>query len=71
MNNRLLAKVHASPRCVRARDPGSRATRYSVSARGNSLRAIADTLNRDKVPTAQGGANWYPATVRRVLLRTS
>jgi DNA invertase Pin-like site-specific DNA recombinase len=40
-------------------------------ARGDSLRAIADDLNRDAVPTAQGGAQWYPATVRQVLLRTS
>jgi DNA invertase Pin-like site-specific DNA recombinase len=40
-------------------------------ARGDSLRAIADSLNRDEVPTAQGGAQWYPATVRHVLLRIS
>jgi DNA invertase Pin-like site-specific DNA recombinase len=39
--------------------------------RGASLRAIADSLNRDEVATAQGGARWYPATVRHVLLRTS
>jgi hypothetical protein len=40
-------------------------------ARGDSLRAIAESLNRDEVPTAQGGAQWYPATVRHVLLRTT
>lgn len=40
-------------------------------ARGDSLRAIADTLNSDQVPTAQGGKEWYAATVRHVLLRTS
>jgi hypothetical protein len=40
-------------------------------ARGHSLRAIADSLNRDRVPTAQGGKKWYAATVRHVLLRTS
>lgn len=39
--------------------------------RGDSLRKIADDLNRDAVPTAQGGAKWYAATVRHVLLRTS
>jgi hypothetical protein len=39
-------------------------------ARGDSLRAIADSLNRDKVETAQGGVRWYAATVRHVLLRT-
>ena len=40
-------------------------------ARGDSFRAIADSLNHDRVPTAQGGARWYAATVRHVLLRTS
>jgi hypothetical protein len=40
-------------------------------ARGDSLCAIADSLNRDDVPTAQGCAQWYPATVRQILLRTS
>lgn len=28
--------------------------------------SIARRLNEDGVPTAQGGAQWYPATVRRV-----
>jgi DNA invertase Pin-like site-specific DNA recombinase len=40
-------------------------------ARGDSLRAIADSLNHDRVPTAQGGKQWYAATVRGVLFRTS
>jgi resolvase-like protein/recombinase len=40
-------------------------------ARGDSLRAIADSLNRDEVATARGGVRWYSATVRQVLLRTS
>jgi DNA invertase Pin-like site-specific DNA recombinase len=40
-------------------------------ARGDSLRKIADALNHSGVPTAQGGARWYAATVRHVLLRTS
>jgi DNA invertase Pin-like site-specific DNA recombinase len=40
-------------------------------ARGDSLRAIAVGLNEDGVPTAQGGVQWYAATVRHVLLRTS
>jgi DNA invertase Pin-like site-specific DNA recombinase len=38
-------------------------------ARGDSLRAIAQSLNQDRVPTAQGGAQWYAATVRGVLAR--
>jgi DNA invertase Pin-like site-specific DNA recombinase len=40
-------------------------------ARGDSLRKIADDLTASGVPTAQGGALWYAATVRHVLLRTS
>jgi DNA invertase Pin-like site-specific DNA recombinase len=39
--------------------------------RGASLRAIADGLNRDSVPTAQGGKAWYAATVRGILARTA
>jgi DNA invertase Pin-like site-specific DNA recombinase len=38
-------------------------------ARGESLRKIAQDLNEAGVPTAQGGARWYAATVRHVLLR--
>jgi DNA invertase Pin-like site-specific DNA recombinase len=40
-------------------------------ARGDSLRKIADSLNQDGVPTAQGGAEWYAATVRGILARTA
>src|SRR5256714_11589525 len=40
-------------------------------ARGDSFRKIAEGLNEASVPTAQGGAQWYAATVRHVLLRTS
>ena len=38
-------------------------------AAGNSLTAIANGLNTDRVPTAQGGRRWYPATVRYTLSR--
>lgn len=34
---------------------------------GRTLAAIADGLNADKVPTARGGARWYPSTVKAVL----
>ena len=34
---------------------------------GRSLRAIAEALNAEAVPTAQGGARWYASTVRDVL----
>jgi DNA invertase Pin-like site-specific DNA recombinase len=36
-------------------------------AEPRTLAAIAAGLNEDRVPTAQGGAKWYPATVRAVL----
>jgi hypothetical protein len=38
-------------------------------ARGDSLAEIARRLNRDGIPTAQGGRQWWPSTVRAVLLR--
>jgi hypothetical protein len=40
-------------------------------ARGDSLRKIADELNEAKIPTAQGGVQWYAATVRHVLMRAA
>jgi DNA invertase Pin-like site-specific DNA recombinase len=39
-------------------------------AAGRSLAAIADGLNADRIPTAQGGRRWYPGTVRYTLKRT-
>ena len=40
-------------------------------ARGRSLKQIADGLDRDQVPTGQGGKRWYLSTVRAVLHRSS
>ncbi len=34
---------------------------------GATLTAIAEALNAEGVPTAQGGRRWYPSTVRAVL----
>lgn len=43
-------------------------TRIAAERRaGASLRAIADGLQQDGVPTAQGGATWHASTVRKVL----
>jgi DNA invertase Pin-like site-specific DNA recombinase len=39
--------------------------------RGDSFRKIAADLNEGGLPTAQGGVQWYAATVRHVLRRTS
>ncbi|MDD9206724.1 recombinase family protein [Georgenia sp. 10Sc9-8] len=38
----------------------------AARAEGSSWAKIADALNADGVPTAQGGARWWPATVRKV-----
>jgi DNA invertase Pin-like site-specific DNA recombinase len=40
-------------------------------AAGKSMAAIANGLNTDRIPTAQGGRRWYPATIRHTLSRTS
>lgn len=34
---------------------------------GWTLRAIADDLNTEGVPTSHGGAQWWPSTVKSVL----
>jgi hypothetical protein len=39
-------------------------------AQGSSLAEIAYRLNRDDIPTGQGGRQWWPSTVRAVLLRS-
>lgn len=40
-------------------------------ANGTSLRQIARDLNASGTPTAHGGAQWWPSTVRAVLARQS
>jgi len=40
-------------------------------AGGKSLRQIACDLNASGTPTAHGGAQWWPSTVRAVLLRAA
>jgi hypothetical protein len=40
-------------------------------AAGRSLSQIARGLNTDRVPTAHGGAQWWPSTVRAVLRRST
>ena len=43
----------------------------AAHAAGNSLGQIARELTADHVPTAHGGAQWWPSTVRAVLRRTA
>jgi Recombinase len=38
-------------------------------ARGRGLAEIARALNHDGIPTAHGGRQWWPSTVRAVLAR--
>jgi hypothetical protein len=40
-------------------------------AAGSSLGEIARRLTVDQVPTAQGGARWWPSTVRAILHRSA
>jgi DNA invertase Pin-like site-specific DNA recombinase len=36
---------------------------------GKSFRQIAENLNADRIPTAQGGGRWWPSTIMQVLRR--
>lgn len=51
--------------------PAVREQMRDARARGVTLRAIADQLNADGVPTAQGGRLWHPETVRRAIKVTA
>ena len=50
-----------NPRLRGVRDWAGRGVRKRTPA------GIADKLNEDGVPTAQGGVMWYPSTVGKVL----
>jgi DNA invertase Pin-like site-specific DNA recombinase len=49
-----------------ATDPKTRARIRRLRTNGWSYRRIADKLNAEHVPTAQGGARWYASTVKRL-----
>jgi DNA invertase Pin-like site-specific DNA recombinase len=55
-----LGRPTTMPDTVRARIAGER-------DEGLTLAAIADRLNAEQVPTAQGGSRWWPSTVRAAL----
>ena len=57
-------------RCGRPRAMSDeiRARILEAHAAGQSLNAIARSLNADEIPTAHGGAKWYAGTVRRVVV---
>jgi DNA invertase Pin-like site-specific DNA recombinase len=78
MERKLIGEREARPEQLSVRRPPARLGRPStlsldiveriVEARkgGATWAAIADELNEEGVPTAQGGKQWYPATVRHV-----
>jgi len=62
--------TYKAPPGRRSKMPGKIVARIVRAAdAGDSLGEIARRLNADKVPTEQGGAAWYPSTVRAVLRR--
>jgi DNA invertase Pin-like site-specific DNA recombinase len=50
--------------------PETVATIRSLRKDNASLPSIATTLNENGIATGQGGAKWYPSSVRKVLLAT-
>jgi DNA invertase Pin-like site-specific DNA recombinase len=65
----LAAKKAAGVRLGRPASLPMEVRRRIVEAcrNGASYSAVARDLNADGVPTAQGGAKWYPATVRALV----
>lgn len=59
-NGTRLGRPVALPQKVRRRITRER-------GKGATLQTIADGLNRDQIPTAQGGEQWWPSTVSAVL----
>jgi DNA invertase Pin-like site-specific DNA recombinase len=55
-----LGRPPTVPAKLRTRIKGMR-------TRGWTLQRIANTLDAEKIPTAQGGKRWYPSTVAAVL----
>ena len=66
----LAAKRAAGVRLGRPRQVPDDVVNDILLAResGETYAAIADRLTSEGVPTVQGGARWYPATVRQVAL---
>ena len=60
----------ATPGRPRQSHRESRTGSAAERAAGKSLAEIARELNATETPTAHGGAQWWPSTVRAVLGRT-
>jgi DNA invertase Pin-like site-specific DNA recombinase len=68
---RLVERTRRGMRAARRKGPASVADQpelreriASMRAAGMSLRAIADQLNAEGVPTVRGGATWRPSSVQ-------
>lgn len=78
---RYLAERQAEPRMRRRRvarsgrkptlPPDVVARIHREHTCGATLAEIARRLNRDDIPTGQGGRQWWPSTVRAVLHRSN
>jgi DNA invertase Pin-like site-specific DNA recombinase len=62
-----LAAARTAGRPAVSDSPELAARIRMMRASGMSLRGIADTLNREGVPTVRGGAEWRPSSVQSVL----
>ena len=72
---RREARTQPRPRARPGRKPGlpseTVARIRDQQGKGKSLSEIARMLNADGVPTSQGGRQWWPSTVRAVLVRST
>jgi len=66
LTERKLELILAEPRGARHRHPRVPPTVRDHHC-GASFSAIARALTSEGVPTAHGGAHWWPATIRKVL----
>jgi hypothetical protein len=78
---RFAAERRRAATATIRRQPRTRGRRPAVPAEvvrrireahtaGRSLGEIARSLNAERVPTAQGGKQWWPSSVRSVLVRS-
>src|SRR5215218_10565787 len=68
---RVVGRCSARPGRKPVLDPKILARIRSQYASGRTLGEIARQLNTEGVPAAQGGRQWWPSTVRAVLVRSS
>jgi hypothetical protein len=62
-----LAAARAASRPAVEDSPELAGRIRKMRASGMTLQAIADTLNREGVPTVRGGSEWRPSSVQCVL----